>query len=105
MVHFSTGYFSLSEEDIKIIKKPSDINKNNNSLKTVPIFYKIGLICALVLGFSFTIILMPINYMFGEINIFHIIEICIVILMCLIITICGLIQMIVTIIYYHKLYT
>ena len=95
MVVLSTGYFSLSEEDIKIIKKPSDINKNKNSFKTVPIFYRIGLICALVLGFSFIIILMLINYKFGEINIFHIIAICFVILMCLIIIISGLIQMIV----------
>ena len=95
MVLFSTGYFSLSEEDIKIIKRPSDINKNNNYCQTISISYKISFICALVLGFSFLFILMPISYYFGETNIFHIIVICFVILMCLIIKICGLIQMIV----------
>ena len=94
MVLFSTGYFSLSEEDIKIIKRPSDINKNNNYCKTISISYKIGFICAIVLGFSFQFILMPIIYCFKEINKFHIIVICYVILICLIITICGLIQMI-----------
>ena len=96
MMLFSTGYFSLSEEDIKIIKKPSDINKNNNYCKIVSKFYKVGYAFVVVLGVSFPIILMGIygEAIRSECNIPQIIVNCIVISICLIIIICGIMQMI-----------
>ena len=96
MMLFSTGYFSLSEEDIKIIKKPSDINKNNNYCKIVSKFYKVGFAFVVVLGVSFPIILMGIygEAIRSECNIPQIIVNCIVISICLIIIICGIMQMI-----------
>ena len=80
MVLFSTGYFSLSEDDIKIIKKPSDINKNNNFCKLISKFYKVGYAFVIVLGVSFPIFLMGIygEAIRSECNIPQIIVICII---------------------------
>ena len=99
MILFSTGYFSLSEEDLKIIKKPSDININNNyNCKIVSKCYKLDFIFILV--FAFSVLFFIGCYVEGERSetngciIPQIIINCILISICLVIIICALIQMI-----------
>ena len=65
---FSTGYLSLSEEDIKILKKPSDINKNNKYCKIMTNSYKVVLINIFPFGGSFMLIFLP-TYFIKEKNV------------------------------------
>ena len=92
MTLFSTGYFSLSDEDIKNLKKPSNINKNNDKyLKIMNKYYIVCFIFVIILGASFLFICQPIMGEEGTIR--QIIVICYIISICLIIIICGIIEM------------
>ena len=92
----STGYFSLSEEDLKILKKPSDINNNHKDKyeKIRSKSFKTSFICIIILGVSF-VFSSPSYKDCEEIDEPKIIINCYVILMCLIIIIGGIIQMVI----------
>ena len=96
MTLFSTGYFSLSEEDLKILKKPSDINNNNKDKyeKIRSKSFKTSFICIIILGVSF-VFSSPAHLECEETVEPQIIINCYVILMCLIIIIGGIIQMVI----------
>ena len=91
---FSTGYFSLNKEDLKILKKPSDINKNNKYCKKMTTSFRVSWICLLVFGILCVMGLPPLVVNFFDIIIIQIIVKLFSILVCLTIIICGIIQII-----------
>ena len=91
---FSTGYFSLNKEDLKILKKPSDINKNNKYCKKMTTSFRVGWICLLVFGIFSVMGLPGLVFEFLDITILQIIVKLFLILVCLTIIICGIIQII-----------
>ena len=92
---FSTGYFSLNKEDLKILKKPSDINKNNKYCKKMTTSFRVGWICLLVIGIFSVMGLPGLVFEFLDITILQIIVKLFLILVCLTIIICGIIQIII----------
>ena len=89
---FSTGFFSLSEDDINNLKEPDGLKKNNNYSKTIERCSWICFITAIVIG-GYTFFFVFIGMFLGN-TLYKLVIVSIFVAMTLLLNICALIEMV-----------